>query len=219
MNRKNKTMDKLNSSDIKRILTKIKDLMIENEEYLFKLDSTMGDGDLGITMKKGFNKVVEEVSNLKEDSVGKILIKAGMAISSVASSTIGTLVATGFMRAGKIVIDRTEINLNDLANMMDAFVNGIMERGKSKPGEKTIIDSLYPAAKALKSAVKNKKNLKESFIDAYRSAVEGLEATKKMTSVHGKAVYHTERASGTEDPGAVAGVLIIKGFNDYLSEK
>ena len=85
-------------------------------------------------------------------------IKAGMAISSVASSTIGTLVATGFMRAGSIVIDKTEINLTDLANMMDAFVKGIMERGKSKPGEKTIIDSLYPAAKALKLAAKNKKN-------------------------------------------------------------
>jgi len=209
-------MDKLNSSDIKKILTKIKDLMIENEEYLFKLDSTMGDGDLGITMKKGFTKVVEEVSNLKEDSVGKILIKAGMTISSTASSTIGTLVAAGFMRAGKIVIDRTEINLNDLANMMDVFVKGIMERGKSKPGEKTIIDSLYPAAKALKLAAKNKKNLKESFIDAYRSAVEGLEATKEMASVHGRAIYHIKRASGIEDPGAAAGMIMIEAFYDYF---
>lgn len=212
-------MDKLNSEDIKKVLDTIRHIINENEEYLFRLDSAMGDGDLGITMKNGFSKIVEVISNLEEDSVGKILIKAGMTISSAVPSTMGTLVGTGFMRAGKSVIGKTEIDLSDSARMIEAFVSGIMERGKSKPGERTIVDSLYPASETLKLAAEKRKSLKEGFNDAYKSSIEGLESTKKMTPVHGKAVYHAERSSDVEDPGAAVGMLIMKGFNDYLDKQ
>jgi len=211
--------ESLNSNDIKNILIKIRDLMIENEKYLFKLDSIMGDGDLGITMRKGFNKIVENILEMNENMVGKILMKAGFTISSTVPATMGVLVGSGLIKAGKIVIEKSEINLADLAKMMDSFVLGIMQRGKSKPGEKTIIDSLYPVTESLKLAIKNKISLKDSFSIAYKSAVEGLESTKKMTSVHGRALYHKERAVGIEDPGAAVGMLLIKGFNEYLKSR
>ncbi|MHB8276692.1 MAG: dihydroxyacetone kinase subunit DhaL [Candidatus Humimicrobiaceae bacterium] len=211
-------MNKLSSTNIKEIFTKIKDIMNENEDFLFKLDSEMGDGDLGLTMSKGFSKVDEVVSGLNEESIGKIFMKAGMTLASAVPSTMGTLMATSLMKAGKAVINKTEVDLSDFAVMMEDFVNGIMERGRAKPGEKTIIDSLYPASKALKSAFESKKSLKEGFKKAYESSKEGVEATRKMTSKHGKAVYHIERSSGREDPGAVAGMLFIKAFYDYLGE-
>jgi len=211
-------MDKLNSTDVKEIFAKAKDIMNENESYLFKLDSDMGDGDLGLTMSKGFSRVYEVVSELNEESVGKIFIKAGMTLASAVPSTMGTLIATGLMRAGKAVKDKTEVDLSDFALMLESFINGIMERGKAKLGERTIIDSLYPASEALKSAFKSKKSLKESFKEAYISSKEGVEATRKMTPKHGKAIYHSERSAGKEDPGAAAGMLLIKAFYDYLQQ-
>ncbi len=210
-------MDVLGHQDLKYIFAGIKDIMAENEDYLFKLDSLLGDGDLGLTMKNGFSKVDEVISGYDEKDVGKIFIKVGMTLASTVPSTMGTLMATGFMRAGKAIKEKTSIKLTDLVLMFRAFTGGIMERGKSKPGEKTIIDTIYPATDALEDALNKNKGLGEAFSDAYAAGRKGLESTRYMTAVHGKAVYHIERAAGTEDPGAAAGLLLFEGFNSYLN--
>lgn len=212
-------MEKLGAKDIKTIFEKVQEIMVENEDYLFELDSKMGDGDLGLTMKNGFVKVDEELRTLEETDIGKIFIKIGMVLASVVPSTMGTLMATGLIRAGKEFKGKDKIGLSDLAEGFSAFVQGIMERGKSKPGEKTIIDSILPAAEGLKNALNKKASLPEAFKIAYSAAKEGLESTKNMTSIHGKAFYHTERSKGTVDPGAAAGVLFIRGFSEYITSK
>lgn len=211
-------MDDINAKYIKELFAKIKDVMVENEDLLFKLDSEMGDGDLGLTMSKGFSKVNEIVMEMDEEDIGKIFIKIGMTLASNVPSTMGTLMATGFMRAGKSLRGKTEINLVDFALMMKDFVDGIIERGKAKPGDKTIIDSLLPASEALVKASEKGESLIGGFKEAYDSSKKGVEATKKMVSKHGKALYHIERSVGKEDPGAVAGMLLIKAFYDYLEE-
>ena len=210
-------MERLDNEDIKAIFKKIRNIMVENEDYLFELDSKMGDGDLGLTMKNGFVKVDEELRSLEETDIGKIFMKAGMVLASAVPSTMGTLMATGLIRAGKEFKNKNHIGLSDLVEGFSAFVDGIMERGKSKPGEKTIIDSILPATGGLKNALNKKAGLSEAFKIAYSAAKEGLESTKNMTSVHGKAFYHTERSKGTIDPGAAAGVLFMKGFSDYIN--
>jgi dihydroxyacetone kinase-like protein len=212
-------MDKLDAKDIKTIFEKVREIMVENEDYLFELDSKMGDGDLGLTMKNGFIKVDEELGSLEETDIGKIFIKAGMVLASTVPSTMGTLMATGLLRAGKEFKDNNQVDLSNLVEGFSAFVKGIMERGKSRPGEKTLIDSLLPAAEGLKNALNKKASLSEAFKIAYSAAKEGLESTKNMTSIHGKAFYHTERSKGTVDPGAAAGVLFIRGFSDYITSK
>ena len=94
-----------------------------------------------------------------------------------------------------------------------------MERGKAKPGEKTIIDSLYPAFQALKLASEDGRDLKEGFEKAYRAAKDGVEATKEMLPKHGRVVWYGEKSIGKKDPGAVAGMLLIKAFYEYLENK
>jgi len=212
-------MNKLNSSDLEGLFTKIKDIMVENKENLFKLDSAIGDGDLGITMSTGFSKVYEMISVLGEEDVGRAFIKAGMTLAETVPSTLGTLMATGFMRAGKSVKDKTEVDLSDFVLMMSAFIEGVMERGKAKPSEKTIIDSLYPAFEALKSASEGNKSLKEGFKQAYDAANKGVEATKRMISKQGRGAWYGEKSIGKKDPGAVAGMLLIKAFYEYLESK
>jgi len=215
-------MNKLNSSDLEGLFAKIKDVMVENKENLFKLDSAIGDGDLGITMSSGFSKVYEMVSVLEEKDtgdIGRVFIKVGMTLAEVVPSTLGTLLATGFMRAGKAVKGKTEVNLPDSVLMASAFVEGIMERGKTEPREKTIIDSLYPAFQALKLASEDGIDLKEGLKKAYEAAKDGAEATKEMLPKHGRAVWYGEKSIGKKDPGAVAGMLLIKAFYEYLESK
>ena len=215
-------MNKLNSSDLEGLFAKIKDVMVENKENLFKLDSAIGDGDLGVTMSSGFSKVYEMISVLEEKDtgdIGRVSIKVGMTLAEAVPSTLGTLMATGFMRAGNAAKGKTEVNLPGSVLMASAFVEGIMERGKTEPKEKTIIDSLYPALQALKLASEDGIDLKEGLKKAYEAAKDGAEATKEMLPKHGRAVWYGEKSIGKKDPGAVAGMLLIKAFYEYLESK
>jgi dihydroxyacetone kinase-like protein len=212
-------MNKLNSSDLEGLFAKVKDIMVENKENLFKLDSAIGDGDLGITMTTGFSKVYEMISILEEEDIGRVFMKVGMTLAETVPSTLGTLMATGFMRAGKTIKGKTEVDLSNSVLMASVFVEGIMERGKAKPGEKTIIDSLYPAFQALKLASEEGRDLKEGFKKAYEAAKGGVEDTKEMLPKHGRAVWYREKSIGKKDPGAVAGMLLIKAFYEYLENK
>jgi dihydroxyacetone kinase-like protein len=170
-------------------------------------------------MSTGFSKVYEMISVLEEKDVGRVFIKVGMTLAETVPSTMGTLIATGFMKAGKASKDKIEIDLLDLVEMSSAFIKGIMERGKTKLNEKTVVDSLYPAFEALKSASESNKSLKEAFRQAYEAANKGVEATKKMVSKHGRGVWYGEKSIGKKDPGAVAGMLFVKAFYEYVKEE
>jgi len=203
-------MSSLSKDEIIKILQNLKQLFNDNRDYLVELDARMGDGDLGLTMSKAFTAVYDELRDTAETDIGKILMKAGMLMAKAAPSTMGTLMGTGFMRGGKAVSGKDEISTADLAEFFQAFVTGIMERGKAKPGEKTIIDSLKPAADTL---VEFKgEDVVKALQAALISSENGLESTKNMVAQHGRIAYYKEQSKGREDPGAVAGVILMKGF-------
>lgn len=203
-------MNALTRDDVIGILKNLKQLFNDNKDYLVELDGKMGDGDLGLTMSKAFTAAYDELMGTEETDIGKILVKAGMLMAKAAPSTMGTLMATGFMRGGKAISGKIQISTADLADFFQAFVAGIMERGKAKPGEKTIIDSLKPAADTL--AQLSKEDAAEALRKALLAAESGLESTRNMVAQHGRIAYYKEKSMGEKDPGAIAGVILMKGF-------
>ena len=203
-------MSFLGKDDIIEILHNLKQLFNDNRDFLVELDGRMGDGDLGLTMSKAFTAAHDELMDTEETDIGKILMKAGMIMAKAAPSTMGTLMGTGFMRGGKAISGKNKISTADLADFFQAFVSGIMERGKAKPGEKTIIDSLKPAADTL--AQLGAEDAENAMQKALLSAQNGLEATKAMVARHGRIAYYKEQSKGQADPGATAGVILIQGF-------
>jgi dihydroxyacetone kinase-like protein len=125
-------MQNINHRDLREIFSKIKDIMNENKDFLFKLDSAMGDGDLGLTMSKGFAKVDEALKEFNEEKIGKIFIKAGMVLAEVSPSTMGTLIADGLIKGGMPLKDKTEIGLLDLSSFFSEFIERIIIIGKAK---------------------------------------------------------------------------------------
>jgi len=212
-------METLTANEIRTIIEGIRQTMEEKKGELIELDSAMGDGDLGLSMTAAFNTATKELSASDETDAGKVFARAGMAIAKGAPSTLGTLIATGFMRGGKALGQKTDVGLEELAQFFKSFVQGLMERGKAKPGEKTILDSLHPAARALESAAGQKLSLAEGVTLAYQAALDGLEETKKMKAEHGRAAYYGEKSIGKQDPGATVGMLLVKAFYDFVNEK
>jgi dihydroxyacetone kinase-like protein len=206
-------MENINKSFLKSVLGEISNVMNEEKQYLIELDGAMGDGDLGLTMAAGFEGVYEEIDKIDSDDIGNVLIKLGMKMNSIVPSTMGTLISTCFLKAGKEVKGKIEINLLDLAKMGRAAVNGVMERGKAKIGQKTMLDSLDPAVEALEKSAEENIELQKAFEQAYEAAKVGVENTKTIQSVHGRAAYYGEKSLGRPDSGATAVMFIFKGIS------
>jgi dihydroxyacetone kinase-like protein len=211
-------MTSINIDCLKIIFGHLKRIMDENREMLIELDSVMGDGDLGITMQKAFTSAHTEAGDFTGKEAGQLMLKAGMKIAQAAPSTMGTLVATGFMKGGKAILKTEALSLSDLSVFFRAFINGIMEAGKTKPGNKTIVDALEPAVNALEKASVEGKNVVEGIQMAYKAAREGVESTKSMKAQHGRAAYYQEKSIGITDAGATVGALILEGFYHAVRE-
>lgn len=205
-------METINKNKLKDVFTNILSSMNDAKEELIALDGSMGDGDLGLTMCTGFKAVHDEYDNLEENDLGKLLMKLGMKMNSTVPSTMGTLISTCMLKAGSKVKGKTELTLNDLAEMAQAAVDGVMERGQSKIGDKTMLDALAPAAQALQKAAIDNVDLKTAHALAYQAACQGVENTKNLKSVHGRAAYYSEKSIGRQDPGATAIMYIFRGI-------
>ena len=205
-------METINKIKLKEILGNILKSMQNAKEELIALDGAMGDGDLGLTMYKGFEAIYHEIDNLEETDMGKLMMKLGMKMNSVVPSTMGTLISTCFVKSAPKAKGKTELNLSDLAAMGRAAVEGVMQRGGSKVGDKTMLNALVPAITALEKAVLENKTIAEAQKDAYLATIDGVEKTKTLKSVHGRAAYYNEQSIGKQDPGATAIMYIFRGI-------
>ncbi|MDD3706461.1 MAG: DAK2 domain-containing protein, partial [Clostridiaceae bacterium] len=129
-------MDCIEKKDIIGIFNEIKREFSEQKEELLRLDSAIGDGDLGLTMEAGFVKICENLSNLESESdIGIVLKKSGFAMAAAAPSTMGTLIATAIIKSGDVAKGKTCINKQDIQSMIKSAIEGIEQRGKAKRGE------------------------------------------------------------------------------------
>jgi len=208
--------------EFQAILTAIARIMEEKKDELIRLDGAVGDGDLGLTMEKAFAAARDDAAASAETELSKFLMRVGMTIARSAPSTMGTLVATGFMSGAKALGAAgspapSSLGPKEMAVFLEAFVGGIMQRGKSKPGEKTIVDVLHPAARALREAADAGENLPTAFEKCLAAAQDGLVRSRDMIAQHGRVAYYQEQSKGKEDPGAVAANYIIQGFAAAIS--
>ena len=205
-------MEKMGSVEIIKMLGHVAQAMKDKRQYLIELDSAIGDGDLGITMEKGFGAAYDYAKDNESLKPGDLLMRCGMQIVKVAPSTMGTLMGTGFMRGGKMLSGKDILVSQDLAVFFEGFLQGVLERGKAKQGEKTIVDILFPIVEAMKAyqGTDCKAVLEEGVLGAYR----GLEAEKGMMSQHGKAAVFREKTLQMTDPGSMAVVILIEACRD-----
>ena len=209
-------MQTFNKENFLKAISTISAIMDENRDKLIEIDGEIGDGDLGITMKKGFKAAKKEAEESTDTEMDVLFKKTGFAISKAAPSTMGTLLATAFMGAGKAFEKgKTELELDDLNAMFRAMADSVSARGKAKVGDKTLLDVLYPVADAVES---EKIDSTEQLFDAaVKAAEKGLEETKNLMSQHGKAAVFRDKTMGKQDPGATAAYLMIQGFSKSVS--
>lgn len=187
------------------------------QQKLCAMDAQMGDGDLGLTMKRGFGSIPTFLSSFEDPDIGKALMRAGMNMAAVAPSTMGTLMASGFMQGGKAVSGATTLDAAAFARFLCGYADGIAKRGKCARGQCTVLDCLAPAAEAAQAAASAGSALADVALAAKRAGETGTAETAEMLPVYGKAAVHQNQARGVIDQGAYAGLCLLEGLYAYLS--
>lgn len=215
----------INSAMLIQVLRNILETLRANEKYLTKLDSDIGDADHGINMVRGFEKVMELISQRSNPGnldIGTLLQLTGTGILQVVGGAAGPLYGMFFLEAAKTVSGKHEITVQDFINMLDAGLRAVITiGGGTKPGEKTMVDVLQPVVEKLKEIVS--KNPNADFIEVLSEVVsyarECVLNTIPMLAKRGRASYLGERSIGHQDPGATSAYLIIRTFLDTLQGK
>ncbi|MCR4704479.1 MAG: dihydroxyacetone kinase subunit L [Lachnospiraceae bacterium] len=212
-------MDKYTTDNIAELFEGVAAIFAEKKEELCEMDANMGDGDLGLTMDKGYGALPELIrQNTEPGDIGKTLFKGASKMAGVVPSTMGTLMSSGIMEAGKALKGKAELGSAELGEFLTAFAAGIQKRGKCELGDRTILDAVDAAAKAGDAEAKAGKSLKEIMEAAVKGAEEGVEATKNMVPKYGKAAVFSAKAIGIADQGAVAGKYLMEGLLRSVSK-
>ncbi|NLB71137.1 MAG: dihydroxyacetone kinase subunit L [Chloroflexi bacterium] len=182
----------------------------ENFEMLTDLDREIGDADHGANMRRGFKAVLEKLPSVEDKDIGAILKSVGMTLLSKVGGAAGPLYSTLFMKAGTTIGAKTEMELSDWAQALEAGTAGIAALGKAQPNDKTMLDALYPAINALNSAMENGASTGQALQKSAEGAREGMLATIPLIAHKGRASYLGERSAGHQDPGATSTYLLIK---------
>jgi dihydroxyacetone kinase-like protein len=186
----------------------------ENRDYLIQLNSVTGDADHGANMDRGFRAVIARMPEISHQDIGTIFKTVGMTLQSTIGGAAGPLYGTFFLQAGRKAAGKMELNLNDWCTALQAALDGVVMRGNAEPGDKTMVDALFPAVNALKQAAEENLPLQQALIQSAAAAKMGMEQTTQLVARKGRASYLRERSAGHQDPGATSMFLILKAAAD-----
>ena len=190
----------------------------ENKDYLTELDAAIGDADHGINMNRGFQKVKDKLVSVADGDIESILKTVSMTLISGVGGASGPLYGTLFLRASMAVKGKQELSEEDMADLLQSGLDGVVQRGKANLGDKTMVDALAPAVAAFKQAIAAGSTTVEGLKKAVAAAEEGMKSTIPLVAKKGRASYLGERSAGHQDPGATSSYLILQVLLNTIEE-
>jgi len=192
---------------------------IENEkEYLSELDGAIGDGDHGVNMAKCFREVKKKLAESSAEDVGTLFKDVGMVVMNSVGGAMGALYGTFFLKLSQASAGKSEVNLNDLVGIFQTGEQGILDIGKANLGDKTLVDTLSPAVRAIEAAEKDGKPLAGALADFEQAAKQGMESTRDMLAKMGRASRLGERTIGHQDAGATSCYFILRSLASAVTD-
>jgi dihydroxyacetone kinase-like protein len=194
----------ITAKDIHAVLSRIAAAIQEGAAELNAADGALGDGDLGITVSRGF---AEAAAASLPDDLGMAFMECAKAMQRVSSSSYGTLLATAAMSAAKATKGQTSLDAVEVPTLIEGALAAMMARGKGSLGDKTVLDILDAMAKAMRDVPANE--LYQRGLSAARATLEDFKARPNKL---GRARMFGEGSIGLYDPGQLALVRIVEAM-------
>lgn len=197
-----------------------KDVVDANADELGRIDAIAGDGDHGIGMERGVGAAVGAARNAVARGAGAAttLHFAADAWADKAGGTSGALWGMALRAVGDAVGDSQAPDAGAVAAGVAGAAAAIMDFGKAKPGDKTLVDVLVPFRDALAAGVDAGQSLTDAWGAAATVAQQAAEDTAQLLPLIGRARPHAEKSLGTPDAGAVSMALIVRAIHNTFAE-
>ncbi len=186
----------LNKEVLESIFQKLLSQAKKSYDEFNAADGKIGDGDLGVTILNGLEEINNNKANFKDD-LGINFMLCSQAFVKKSGSSFGTLIAFSFMNISKNLKGKTECSHNEIIGIFETSLKTILERGKTKLGDKTIADSFDLIIKKLKDG----QNYSEIFKSATKQALEDFKGKKIKI---GRARMFEDKTKDLDDPGMFA---------------
>ena len=196
---------------IEKAIDTTADTIIRNEHYFCDLDGLAGDGDFGNSLATGFKVIKKDLPDIEKPDIGAMLLKLSMLVSKHVGGSSGPIWGTGFMKAAIPSKGKTEVTLEELAEMVGAAKDGIMARGGAKLGDKTLLDALIPVHAKLEE-MKGSDDLGAVLKACADVADNAIDETRSLVAHRGRASQVGDRSANTPDPGIVAIATILQDW-------
>jgi dihydroxyacetone kinase len=179
------------------ILKRCCEAIIAQSDHLTALDAKVGDGDMGTTLKNGAEKILKNLDNRL--SMVELFAMMGTVTESIGGS-IGVILS--------ILFTAFSHKLNSSSSMAEALefaISTVSTYGGAKVGDRTLLDSLYPALQKMQAG--------NSWSEITAASVKGAQDTAKLGKGAGRAAYLAEEdLIGHPDPGAVAVGIVFQSI-------
>jgi phosphoenolpyruvate---glycerone phosphotransferase subunit DhaL len=181
-----------------------------HQRQLTRLDAVLGDGDHGDNLVIGFRAVDELLAELPpETPPGEILRAVGHRLVAAVGGASGPLYGTACIEAGFRAGDKEILDGPTIAEMLEAASSGLSRRGRCQPGDKTILDTLDPAARTFRVQLDAGAAPQAAYAAAVQAGYRGMRDTRELVARRGLAMRLGERSVGHLDPGAVSCLLLL----------
>lgn len=187
----------MNVEKMKTQLLSLADTFKDKESELTDLDRSIGDGDHGVNMERGFSHLKD---NIDDKDMASLFKSTGMTLMSNIGGASGPLYGFSFVKMSSVVKD--EIDKDNLKVLLKTFADAIAQRGKVELNEKTMYDVVERASEALQHDEKVTLDKLQGYADD----------TKDMIATKGRAAYFKEDSKGYIDPGAQSMVYILNAL-------
>jgi len=196
-------------NDLKLASQRIAAACQQSQEMLCEADSRLGDGDLGLTMDKGWRQIAEDSANWPDD-ISQALFQCSKSLQKACASSFGTLQATAFMAMAKYCKEKqlSEISTGDIAPLLATAYQSMMARGKGELGQKSVLDIIYQLSEALAPALP----VNELKTTAITSVNNTLDEFRQKPNLLGRARMFPEKSIGLDDPGMLAIKVIVEAI-------
>ncbi len=186
-------------------------------DWLTELDSAIGDADHGVNLARGVSALTHRLTSERAVDPESVLHLCGMTFMSKVGGAGGVLYGTLFREMARRVAGRSSLTLPVLAAATTAGVVAVAARGMAEVGDKTMIDALAPAAKALTTAAEAREPLTLGLERATAAAATGRDSTEPLIARRGRASYLGGRSAHHIDPGAASAALLVRALSDTLA--
>jgi dihydroxyacetone kinase-like protein len=193
------------SETFKSLVKVAAEQVIASAPELTSLDQAIGDGDHGTNMKRGFEAVLGKLDAISAQPLDEALKMIGKTLVMTVGGASGPLYGSFFLAAGEALSHDKHLP-DDLAEVFGSGVNAVSARGRSRVGEKTMLDVLVPVLETLTTAA----GQPDLIARVRTTAAEAVERTAPMQATKGRASFLGARSVGHVDPGARSSCVLLQ---------